>query len=285
MNTQRRGVALLLVLSTLVIVVPALALLAIRATSLHRSTHQTRLVTTIDSSLSSFESSIETWLAENASAVVLPLDATSPRLTIDQWNWTAGSQQVSVSITAFDLQGMLPVTTARNTPVGHRLAPEIAATLRRVPSDHAANLGLDGWSKRSVYKGQHSWYPNQYHDTHREVNPGEVVAFDLGELDLPNVLNVNTAPWVMVESVARFTGTTNLDRLADARNNGDTAATLPRPASQSQGSIPKIRLSTTSDAWAFRIDAASGSARRSWWLVYVHGQDGWRLHRRVPIDA
>ncbi len=288
MNRSRRGIALLLVLSTLVLVVPALALLASRSTSLHRSSRQTDLAAMIDGSMPTFEARIQTWLADEAAGIVLPIDAAAPSTDVDQLAWNEGSRRASVSITAFDLRGMLPVATVRDTPLGQRMLPERSAQIRDVPSEQAAALGLDGWSNRAVLTGEPSWYPPMAADERLGPQSGALIAFDLAELDLPAILNVNTAPWPIVESVARASGLSGVERLAEARKNGESPSVPAGAAIDRTGrqdSAREITLTSTSDAWAFRIDAASGPARRSWWLVYVQDQQGWRLSRRVPIDA
>ncbi len=288
MNHTRRGVALLLVLSTLVLVVPALALLASRTASLHRSSRQSDLGAMIDSSLPAFEARIEAWLTDGSAGIVLPIDAAEPRIAVDQLVWNNGTREASLTITACDLRGMLPVAIVRDTPLGQRALTELSSYLRRTPSDQAIELGLDGWSERAVLIGDQSWYPSRAQESTDGPRPGALIAFDLAELELPAILNVNTAPWPMVETVARSTGLSGVERVAEARRNGETSS-APVSASSirpdGHGPANKIKLTASSDAWAFRIDAASGPARRSWWYVYVQEQQGWRIHRRVPIDA
>lgn len=288
MTVHRRGVALLLVLATLVVVVPAIALLTTRATALHRQSRQSSVSVMLDSSLPAIQARIQAWLAEQSATTVLPLDALSPSLLVESLQMErphleSGPEATWITMHAFDLRGMLPVAVVRDTPLGQRLLPDLAGKLREESLERSVTLGLDGWSKQSVLDGGRSWFPTAENIAETELVPGGLIAFDLGDLELTPVLNMNTAPWPLVEAVARAQGVTDLAHLLKSRESGELATSFPSAAGVRTES--SIRLVSTSDAWAFRVDARSGPARRSWWLVYVQDQQGWRLHRRVPIDA
>jgi hypothetical protein len=287
MTAHRRGVALLLVLATLVVVVPTMALLTTRATALHRQSRQSSVSVMLYHSLPAIQARIQAWLAEESATTVLPLEAISPSLLVESLQLDiqreSNAEATWITMHAFDLRGMLPVAVVRDTPLGQRLLSDLAGKLREESLERSLTLGLDGWSKRSVLDGGHSWYPLGENAAATEPVPGGLIAFDLSELELAPVLNMNTAPWPLVEAVARSQGITDLDDLSQSRESGVSTPIVPRAAgARTQSSI---RLVSSSDAWAFRVEASSGSARRAWWFVYVQDQQGWRLHRRVPIDA
>jgi hypothetical protein len=288
MSRTRRGLALLLVLATLVIVVPALALLSARAAALSRTYHQNQLSGCADASLPSIQARIEVWLVQDSTTVVLPLESMQPALVVDQISWMYRGQPAAVQITAFDLMGMLSVRTTRNTPLGQHVYRQYAADLRRVPLDQANSLGLDGWARMFSMHSETSWYPSMA----KPPTPGALIAFDLPSNYNTQTLNMNTTPWTLIQAVAQYALLGSLEPLALARKRGEHTTSPSRETYSSVRTTPPgpanehaPRLVSSSTAWAFRVDFTSGSAARSWWLVYTQHNDGWRCIRRVTIES
>lgn len=291
MRPVRRGAALLVVLAILVVVVTACAALArFAATSALAHRTHARAMRASDL-LHAAEAPITRWLERDSHKAVLPPDARVPAIAVLSDAWIAGEQEQSLTITAFDQMGMVPLAHARGgSPLRHALPAEaaVAALLE------SASPGLDQAERESpVFPVAIDAVPMSFGGapsiqcesapSSPSVALGALLAThnppDLGRRRAGSI-NVNTAPLPLLEAAMRRAGQGGLDRIVAARERGQPA---PVPAAAGRSRQTDLELVGVSTVWSFRIDARVGPLRRSWWSVYVRTPAGWNCVQRLEI--
>lgn len=269
-----RGIALLLVLATLVLAVTAAAGLARVATAARLHAESARRAAVADALLDAAEAPILDWLHHHAGRTVLPPEAGSPRVAILDDAVEFGGQQCRITVTAFDQCGMMPASWR-----GAILPADVLDALDRAGEAFKAHPGLDLLAcDRPTYPGaQESPVPavGEVLATHNPPRAGKVSA-----------VNVNTGPIPLLEAVYAARGLGGLEAVLEARAAGRVASPGALKAPQDDPRIDEdIPLPVAmSGAWAFRIDCVAGGLRRSWWCVYADTGSNWERVQRLAID-
>lgn len=103
--------------------------------------------------------------------------------------------------------------------------------------------------------------------------------------DLPITVNVNTAPFELLNALYASWGRGGLEQIVAKRNAGDVIAVIP-PAHDSDAH-EQVHLVTSSSMWAFRIDVTVNAIKRSWWSIYARQIDtssfSWKCVQRLAI--
>ncbi len=275
---SRRGIALLLVLATLVLAVTAAAGLARVATAARLHAESARRATAADALLDAAESPILDWLHRHSGRTVLPPEAASPRVAVLDDAVEFGDQRCRVVITAFDQCGMAPTSWGASWG-GAILPADVLDALDRAGEAFKAHPGLDLLTgDRPTYPcAQESPVPavGEVLATHNPPRPGR-----------PPAVNVNTAPIPLLEAVYAARGLGGLEAVLEARAAGRVASPgalkAPHDNPRTDDDIPlPVTMST---AWAFRVDCVAGGLRRSWWCVYADTGSNWERVQRLAID-
>ena len=297
-----RGAALLIVLSTLVIILAASASIAqIAATMKQRAEfHSNRVVA--DDLLRAAQSPILHWLQSRSAFIVLPPDAPTPSIEVMHDQITIEGTSIEVQIRAFDQCGMAPIDSTRSSSSIRDALPQVVVqVLDRVelPNDV---YGLDQFSRHSAPLGitafptcSHS-KPSDFGDPiylGQEVAPDPTSDEPASAIGLhtpthnpaPNnpgagKLNVNTAPIALVEAAMRSAGIGGIEQIIAARANGKLANA---PNLKATLQVSKMQFVSRSSVWSFRIDIRVGRLRRSWWAVYIQGSREWECVQRLAI--
>jgi len=300
-HDRTRGVALLIVLATLVLAISAsVTLVRVASTSRLRQQVQDR-VAAMDSLLEAaegVEGPIQHWLAHDAGKIVLPTDSKSPAVAVlnDGWLDPLSGDRYELRVTAYDQLGMVPWRLVRSgSPLRLTLPAEILHVLDQELVERGADhrlFGLDQLQVReqdsicrfpaSVEGEAMSFgdaavtFNESWEEAHSSLPAigGVLATHPLADALVPAVINVNMAPLPLIEAAMRMAGRDGLEVITDARERGELApvpAPAPRPqaGSSSQHDINSApRFVGVSDCWAFRIDCRVGPLRRSWWAVY-----------------
>lgn len=276
-TTQRRGIAMLLVLATLVLATSAVVALGRVAIDSRLAAEARQRAATADRLLDVAETPILDWLHRHAGRLVLPPDASSPRFPVLDDTFQLGGEPARLTITAFDQCGMTP-TTARSSATDSLLPADLVAALDRLGDPYARDPGLDLLAAAC----DHRVFP---------ISEPEDTA--LGELAATHnpprpggrpVVNINTAPLPLIEAVYRARGLGGIDAVLEARAAGRVASpgALRNPRDDSETDTTPLPVSM-STAWAFRVDCRVGNVLRSWWCVYTDTGSAWERIQRLAI--
>ena len=318
----RRGVALLLVLATFLIVVTAVTILVQTAAAIQARKsidHHTRLA---DDLLDASQAPIKQWLIERSTSIVIPAEQ-SPMVEVLHDSWVVDDLKVDLTITAFDQLGMVPLEAARggwplrltlpqeilrqidgslrlgSEPTGAINAPGLDWFTGLDSSDPTSRVFPDGVKSVAVSFGR---LPETIPAVgvgivavRESSNPGAGAGAGPGALGEciathntnPQRININTAPMPLVEAAMRLAGRGGLEQVITARKAGKPAnigaAAAPGSGSPDmQRFIPQIVA--TSNCWAFRVDIRIETLERSWWMVYQPaGNLPWMCVQRLAI--
>lgn len=273
----RRGIALLLVLATLVLAATAAAGLARAATAARLSSESAAEAALADRLLHAAEPAILDWLHRHAGRIVLPPDAPSPRYTVLDDPLGLAGRECRLTITAFDQCGMASATV-RFGPVDATLPPRVRDAVAVAGDVLAESPGLD----LLAAMGQSRAFPSSH--MVRELAPGEVLAtHNPARGSATPTVNVNTAPVPLLAAVYGARGL-GLDAILEARAAGRVAS--PGAMKAPTGGAPEgapLPVSMSS-AWAFRVDCEVGRVMRSWWCVYTDSGSNWERVQRLAIE-
>lgn len=266
-----RGAALLLTLVSVL----ALTTLAVRHVSAARRHAQMRSVARAEHEAAEiFRTSgviAQIWLERESSRVVLPGDVKEPRVEVASVDWEERGRGYTLTVTAWDQQGMLPASGA---------IPEFLK--RSLPTEFTdAHIARRDLADRGV---THPFrYPDRDSDT-TEVF-GYLATHASSEYD-PRTrsdqlsLNIHTTPAPLLRRVVTLLQRTDWDRVMRARRDGE----IVRDLAPGHGSASGIRLVSRSAIWAVRTDVRVGSIRRSWWTVYGGFGGEWRVLEQHAIN-
>ena len=272
---RRRGAALLLVLAVLVIAVSSATVL-VSVASTHRARVESMHATTgADQLLAAVEPALHAWLAD-AQGVVLPIDATTPASPVLDDTWTAGDITYRVRVTAFDQCGMLPLDLASSSsPLRLAIHPGTLDAVQDLEPTKDNPAGLDQFIDADAVV-----FPPL---ASNEPSVGALIA-----THPTGGVNVNTAPWPLVQATARALGQSgSLSIVEEARLAGEPASFSAQPSREAIKNTPA--LVSSSSSWAMRIDIEIGPInqsplRRSWWAVYQQRGGKWTCIQRLVIE-
>lgn len=301
-SRPRRGVALMLVLATLLVVTVGAASIAALASTARQARSVERSTRVADDLLAALDAPLIVWLESVSSKVALAPDALIPGVLVLEESWQidpvapagtasdSGPIAVAISVVAFDQCGMVHWRAARDGSVLRlALAEETLALVDGTPLPDDVLPGLD----LAVTSTPDSVFPL----ASAVLDPG---AARLGALiathggSVPRI-NVNTTPRPLLEHAMRAAGRGGLESIMASRAIGTPATAPPAPRSalrrdrrdersaNRRTDAVDVEIVASSDAWAFRIDIRTGEASRSWWAVYVFRSGEWRCAQRLAI--
>ena len=271
---SRHGIALLLVLATLVLAVTAAAGLARVATAARLHAESARRAAAADALLDAAEAPILDWLHRHAGRTVLPPEVASPRVAVLDDAVEFAERQNRITITAFDQCGMAPPSWR-----GAMIPADILDALERAGEAFTEHPGLD------LLAGDRPTFPGAQEGPVPAV--GELLAtHNPPRRGQPPAVNVNTAPIPLLEAVYAARGLGGLEAVLEARAAGRVASpgalTAPHDDALLEDNIPlPVAMS---GAWAFRIDCVAEGLRRSWWCVYADTGSNWERVQRLAVD-
>lgn len=278
-RSRARGVALLLVLGTLVLVTGTLALATLAAAQGTRAAAITRSEGQAMDLLRSAEPLILDWLARSAPSAVVHPDLAEPAVQVLDlmWDETSGDRTKTHTLraAAYDLQGMVPRGTSQASP----LWLAVPTQWRKLAYRDASTL-LDLVGKTSPV------YPR--------IGSGEsaigslvavLPASDRRGAPSPTAptININTAPKPLLEATLRLAQRGDLSSILAARAEGRPAQAPSRQHSDRRGDDTLVQLTGRSTLWAVRVDASVNGLTRSWWTLYRSRRGQWEIIERHAI--
>ncbi len=274
-SPARRGAALLLVLAMLVIAVSSATVL-VSVAGTHRARAESLQTTnSANQLLAAADPRIQAWLGRSRS-VVLPIEAPIPAVEVIDDRWTSGDIDYRIRITAFDQCGMLPIELASSSsPLRLVIDPVALDAVRDLEGAKANPTGLD-----QVISAAMPIYPLRSGD---QPAVGALIA-----THPTGGVNVNTAPWPLVQATGRALGQSGaLSIVEAARSAGEAASFSAQPSQDAIRDTPA--LVSSSSSWAMRIIIEVGPTnhsplRRSWWAIYQRRGGQWTCTQRLAID-
>jgi hypothetical protein len=287
-QSQERGSALLYVLASMAIVLPAVVGLARTVTTSKLTAAIRRDETAVEDLLSQADAPIRDFLDHEARDLVLLPDARFPVVAVLDDTFDRDGKPVSLTIVTWDQCGLVPLDSARGaTPLRLALPRPVVSTLDRVKRTGELP-GLDwfvedGISHISPFPPTPTIAPTKeatslcWPTSLDGVLGAHVATHSHGKL------NVSTAPIDVLEAALREDGRGGLDAIVAARSE-HRQVPVPAAASHSDDhESRRIEFTSTSDCFAFRVDARVGRVRRSRWLVYQPSEGIWHCVQRLLV--
>jgi hypothetical protein len=296
----RRGTALLIVLVTVVLLVPAVAMLSGLASTRiqhYKLQHDGKFT---DVLLEQAYLAIDLWLSNAADDVVLSDDAETPTVAIlNDRILIDANRAVMIRVTAWDQCGMPSPSSLRSVSILRTAVPEpVLRAIDHIEFERSQPLGLDQFvaarasaSNQAVHssmervqafpshedsdplvfrdedRGPES--PTRIQHEHSSVACREprIGAYIATHNENPQKINLNTAPLPLIAAALRMAGRGGMEIIQQARAEQKAVP---------MGDLPEIdapqqhapALVSTSDTWAFRVDVSTPVITKSWWLVY-----------------
>lgn len=266
---SRSGVAMLLVMLTMVVVVVGVTIVARVRTSRLLAAQQSGQVGQTHQIMRETDRVIRSWLEESSGSIVLPASVRAPVIGVHESTLWLGKDLVEIRITAWDQQGMWP----RNSEeLGLEVAGLGAFGFAGIPS--LGQVVVDGLrypraERPDAFGGlvsTHNPWPTRRGQTRSRGAAA---------------ININTAPLALLAGVQGLDSVGDLGEIIEQRGAGEfsTYTGMNRDATGNE-----IRLVSVSRVWSFRVDVAVGLARRSCWCVYSNQGGQWVLVERSMID-
>jgi hypothetical protein len=279
----QRGIALIVVLGAVVLTTTSLVALAglARTTSLHAEMDAWSGLG--DDLGVEAEKAIRWWLSHRSSQAVTPADASLPAVPVLRASWQLGGTPASLTITAWDQCGMVPLEAIRRSSPLRGLLPERVLRLAEPLAEDGVVPGLDliqAGTFDPVFPQATDAEPRT--DAEDETPAEDVPVGALVSTHSREVLiNVNTAPMALVHEAFRLAGRGGAEAVENSRAARRhhpivTGAGSPNPAD------PRPRLAGVSRAWSFRIDVTVGGSVRSWWSTWTKDTE-WSCRQRLAI--
>lgn len=283
----RRGVALLLVLATLLVVsTAALLLVRTRATASLGRRIDDRTVA-IDDAITAAEGRIAAWLQNEAATAVVDPDAPSIEIPILDDLIVLEGVATRIRVAAFDQQAMLPWDDARSgSPLRMALPAAVSARLRDRPEGRRTSPGLDllplprpgeaptfprispgppdampiafGAGTQAEPAGVESSKLFDSQTTAPAASPA-VGAWLATHAPSPAAINVNTAPIELLDAAMRRLGRGGLEPIIEARRARRHTA-LAAPTATAGGAGPGARSSVRGQSQRSAASRSAGNA-------------------------
>lgn len=323
-RARPRGVALLMVLATLLVVVVAGSIVATAGATERASRRAESDAMLADDLAEAALAPAHSWLEQivDAGKAVLPPDSEFPMIAVldDALLVGDGSLPVRVRISAWDQRGMVPWQLASgNDGIAKTLPEEVRHCMEQVQLPRDGVPGLDLISSAVApeafplpVESSPRWREMAGSDAHASGEQSSNKSPDntwprwLSRLDADGVaatppigalvathtdgaflLNVNTAPRALLEAAAAESQLTLPDSIWESRAAGKpvTGGLPARPRNTNPGD-DRAAFVTASDRWSMRIDAIAGRSTSSWWVVFARtDRDGWKPAQRLRISS
>jgi hypothetical protein len=242
----------------------------------------------VEDVLSAADAPIRDFLDHESHDLVLPADSRFPAVAVLDDTFDSGGVPVALTVVAWDQCGLVPLESARGaTPLRLVLPRPVVSVLDRVRRS-GEMPGLDWFGDDSRTS---PFPPTPIVDRTRTEkvaalrwpNSLEAVIGAHVATHSHGRLNVSTAPVDVLDAALREDGRGGLDAVVAARAEHRQ---VPVPVAAKRSSDQEMRgveFVSTSDCFAFRVDAGVGRVRRSRWLVYVQGEGTWNCVQRLLV--
>lgn len=280
-SSRRRAAALLITLAAVILVTGSLTALAAAATGAESARRATARSAMAEDLLLSSDALVADWLRRDSARAALPLASAEPRIEIAHSELTMAGQSVTLIITAWDQQGMVPIEVGRSGSLLRLTLPSEAQTAidEFVGTRATQPYGLD----QIAATAQGPVFPEPTLRRARTPAIGALVATHAGGSGRATV-NVNTAPLPLLEAALREAGAGGLDAILAARAEGKPARIGAIGLDRSdRDHASRATLTDASSAWAIRTDITIGPRRCSWWSIWQRRSGAWRLVQRMEI--
>lgn len=301
-----RGAALLCVLAVLALLMPLCLGISRSVATSAVSERVSRDVLLVDDLLLAAELPIQEWLANEAGSLVLPPDARYPAALVLDDHLEIDGVKRELRVVAWDQLGLVPLDLARAaSPLRLALPRDVVVQVdaAAAQSREGEFAGLD-WFEGGIARDP-TTSPFPPSPTSVSIVDGATRTKALrwpasGSAALGSyvathgsgAINVASAPLAILEAALRELGRGGLDLVVAARSKGERPAApiAVEPSSRARdggraSEKAALRLVSSSDCFAFRIDARAGRAKKSWWSVYRTHEGGWRLEQRLLVPA
>jgi hypothetical protein len=272
---NQRGVAMLIVLATAVMLLAAASIIArSRATAAlsQRTDERLRLAW---AACEAAEAPILAWLERRSRRVVLAPDA-PPVVTVLDDTILIGELEARIHVTAWDQTAMIPAVDLAKLPaLSALLSRDDRAAARWMDTDRGSP-GLDiGHPSVAIFPAPDG--PGALGARVATHNPPPGPARQRGG-QLP-AININTAPEPLLRAVYEQLDISGLHAVLQARRAGERAEINQQRGSNAQ----PIRLVGSSTAWGIRTDVSINGLRASIWSVYTLRAGTWTREQRLVI--
>ncbi len=287
-RSERRGAALLFALAVLALLMPLCLGLSKTITTSALSHHVDQGVRLVDDLLAASEGAIEEWLVHEARSLVLPPNNLYPAALVLADHFESDGVDRELTIIAWDQHGLVPLAIARGaSPLRLALPRGVASAIDHGPSG-GEHPGLDWY----LENGDGEAFPPM---PRIESSTGEAVlrwpqstGSSVGAWIATHgsaAINVSTAPIAIVDAALRELGRGGIDLIVAAREKGESVPVPALDGSHRRDERPGFDLVSSSDCFAFRIEARAGRAKRSIWAIYDMHEGKWRLAQRLLIQG
>ena len=291
---RRRGAALLFVLAALALLMPICLGLSRTVATAGLSKQVDQDVRLVEDLLIAADGPIQDWLTDEAGSLVLPPDAPYPATLVLRDRFDSDGVERELTIVAWDQLGLVPLAIARSaSPLRLALPREVTSRIDQGPREEE-QPGLDwfvGFAEDGMTRDESPFPPRP-----EVVRTGEELGLRWPSSSATRIgmsiathssgaINVSTAPAHVIDAALRELGRSGLDLILDARRKGESAPVPPARTAARRDERPAFELASSSDCFAFRIDARAGRASRSWWSIYRLQEGKWRLEQRLLIPG
>lgn len=288
MNSQRvelarTGAALLIVLGAVILITTVLSTLVATAGRRHATRTESLNAAIAEDLLRQADRLAEAWLAETTSSIVLPPESQSPRISVATHELQLAGTPVTLALTAFDQNGMVPLADAPSSLVS-TLPPDVRAL--RDHLGRGASQAPYGLDQVASLRDQHSERP-VFPTGASEDAPRTPLAF--GELTGTHAhgsrvaINPNTAPIPLVAAALREAGLGGIEHVIEARSR---ARPVPLGDLVSLGDTAgerSLEFVSSSQSWAVRVDITVSGHQKSWWTVWQGRGSRWSIVQRLRV--
>lgn len=272
---SRRGVAMLIVLATAVILLSAASVVArSRATITLAERTDERLRLAWDA-CDAAEKPILAWLERESRNTVLDPDK-PPMVTLFDDRVRIGGHEATITASAWDQTAMIPAIELRTLPaLAALLTPEERAGARWIGTD-SGPPGLDsGHPYVAIFPSIDR--PAALGARVATHNPPPGSSRQRGSQH--PAIHINTAPEPLLRAVYQQFELSGLEAILQARRAGERTELNQQRRSEAQ----PIRLVGTSTAWGVRTDVTIDGLRASTWSVYTLRAGTWTREQRLVI--
>lgn len=279
----RTGAALLIVLGAVILTTTVLSAIVTTAGRRHATRTESLNAAIAEDLLRQADRLSEAWLAETSSSIVLPPESQSPRISVATHELQLAGRPVTLALTAFDQNGMVPLADAPSSLLS-TLPPDVRSLRDRlVRGSIQGPHGLDQIASLLDYRSERLVFPI---GASRDV-PGTLLAFGefLGTHSGGSriAINPNTAPIPLVAAALREAALGGIEHVIEARSR---AKPVPLGDLVSLGDTAgerSLEFVSSSQSWAIRVDITVGGLRQSWWTVWQGRGSRWSMVQRLRV--
>jgi hypothetical protein len=269
----RRGVAMLIVLATAVLLLSAASVIARSRATAALSARTDKRLHLAWAAGEAAEAPILAWLQHESRRTVLPPDSPPMVRILDDALAIAGLP-ASITVVAWDQTGMVPAVDTAAMPV---FAPMLTRTERRAARwIGVESPGLD-LADASIPIFPTPDRPTALGARIATHNPPPGPVRHRGGQS--PAINIHTAPEPLLRAAYEHLGLPGVDAVLQSRRAGERVEAQSMRGSDADG----LRLVGVSTAWGVRTDVTVDGLRASVWSVYTLRAGTWVREQRLAI--